>query len=48
MIENAIKKIAAGTDLTFEETNQVIDEIMTGKTSPVQIASFLTALSVKK
>lgn len=48
MIENAIKKIAAGTDLTFEETNQVIDEIMTGQTSPVQIASFLTALSVKK
>lgn len=48
MIENAIKKVTEGTDLTFDETNQVIDEIMTGKTTPVQIASFLTALSVKK
>lgn len=48
MIENAIKKVTEGTDLTFEETNQVIDEIMTGKTTAVQIASFLTALSVKK
>jgi len=48
MIENAIKKLTEDTDLTFEETNQVIDEIMTGKTTPVQIASFLTALSVKK
>lgn len=48
MIEKAIKKVTEGTDLTFEETNQVIDEIMTGKTTAVQIASFLTALSVKK
>lgn len=48
MIENAIKKLTENQDLTFEETNRVIDEIMTGKTSSVQIASFLTALSVKK
>ncbi|GEO77914.1 anthranilate phosphoribosyltransferase [Companilactobacillus mindensis DSM 14500] len=48
MIENAIKKLTEDTDLTFDETNQVIDEIMTGKTTPIQIASFLTALSVKK
>ncbi|CAJ1197639.1 Anthranilate phosphoribosyltransferase [Companilactobacillus paralimentarius] len=48
MIENAIKKITEGNDLSFDETNQVIDEIMTGQTSAVQIASFLTALSVKK
>jgi len=48
MIENAIKKLTEGSDLSFEETNQVIDEIMTGKTTAVQIASFLTALSVKK
>lgn len=47
-IEVAIKKLVSGTDLTFEETNQVIDEIMSGKTTPVQISSFLTALSVKK
>lgn len=48
MIENAIKKLTEDTDLTFDETNQVIDEIMSGQTTPVQIASFLTALSVKK
>ena len=48
MIENAIKKLTEDTDLTFAETNQVIDEIMTGQTSPIQIASFLTALSVRK
>ena len=48
MIENAIKKLTEGQDLTFDETNQVIDEIMTGNTSPIQISSFLTALSVKK
>ncbi|WP_125587674.1 anthranilate phosphoribosyltransferase [Companilactobacillus jidongensis] len=47
-IEVAIKKLVNGTDLTFEETNQVIDEIMSGKTTAVQISSFLTALSVKK
>ncbi|WP_300562567.1 anthranilate phosphoribosyltransferase [Companilactobacillus sp.] len=48
MIENAIKKLTEGQDLTFDETNQVIDEIMTGNTTSVQISSFLTALSVKK
>ncbi|WP_125760710.1 anthranilate phosphoribosyltransferase [Companilactobacillus hulinensis] len=47
-IESAIKKVVNGTDLTFEETNQVIDEIMSGKTTPVQISSFLTALSIRK
>ncbi|MFD1472346.1 anthranilate phosphoribosyltransferase [Companilactobacillus mishanensis] len=48
MIENAIKKLTEGSDLTFDETNKVIDEIMTGKTTSIQISSFLTALSVKK
>ncbi|WP_125771399.1 anthranilate phosphoribosyltransferase [Companilactobacillus furfuricola] len=48
MIEKAIMKLSEGQDLTFEKTNQVIDEIMTGKTTSVQISSFLTALSVKK
>ena len=48
MIENAIKKLTENNDLSFDETNKVIDEIMSGKTSAIQIASFLTALSVKK
>jgi len=48
MIENAIKELVNGKDLTFEETNQVIDEIMSGKTTNIQISSFLTALSVRK
>ncbi|WP_334330261.1 anthranilate phosphoribosyltransferase [Companilactobacillus sp. HBUAS59699] len=47
-IESAIKKIVNGDELTFEETNQVIDEIMSGQTTSVQISSFLTALSIRK
>lgn len=47
MIENAIKKVSEKNDLTFEEAQTVVDEIMNGKASNVQIASLLTALSVK-
>lgn len=47
-IESAIKKIVNGEDLTFEETSEVIDEIMSGQTTSVQISSFLTALSIRK
>ncbi|APX72345.1 anthranilate phosphoribosyltransferase [Companilactobacillus allii] len=48
MIENAIKELVNGKNLTFKETNQVIDEIMSGETSDIQISSFLTALSIRK
>lgn len=47
MIEQAIKKIANKKDLSFDEANQVTNEIMENKASEVQKASFLTALEMK-
>ena len=47
MIKQAIQKTAAGHDLTFDEARQVMDEIMGGEASQVQMASYLTALSLK-
>ncbi|MDU3490694.1 MAG: anthranilate phosphoribosyltransferase [Clostridiales bacterium] len=47
MIAEHIKKISSGKDLTFGEAEEVMDEIMSGKASDVQIAAYLTGLSVK-
>ncbi|WP_461239741.1 anthranilate phosphoribosyltransferase [Paucilactobacillus sp. N302-9] len=47
MIETAIKKVANDENLTFDEAQQVMDEIMNGETNDIQISSFLTALSMK-
>lgn len=46
-IANAITKVADRTDLTFDEMNDVMNEIMEGKASDIQISSLLTALTVK-
>lgn len=46
-IENAITKVANRTDLTFDEMNDVMNEIMDGKANDIQISSLLTALTVK-
>lgn len=46
-IENAITKVAGRNDLTFDEMNDVMNEIMEGKANDIQISSLLTALSVK-
>lgn len=48
MIENAIKKVTENEDLTFAEAQSVMDEIMNGETTDIQISAFLTALSMKK
>lgn len=48
MIETAIKKVANNENLTFNEAENVMDEIMNGKTNDIQISSYLTALSMKK
>lgn len=48
MIETAIKKVTNNQNLTFEEAQDVMDEIMNGKTNDIQISSYLTALSMKK
>ena len=47
MIKEAIIKIVDKKDLTYDEAYQVMDEIMTGKTTPTQNAAFLAALSTK-
>jgi anthranilate phosphoribosyltransferase len=47
MIKEAIAKVSNGEDLSFEEANSVIDEIMSGEVTPAQTASFLTALHMK-
>ncbi|ANK58810.1 MULTISPECIES: anthranilate phosphoribosyltransferase [Loigolactobacillus] len=47
MIKEAIKTVTDQQDLTFEQAEQVIDEIMSGKAVDSQIASLLTALAMK-
>lgn len=47
MIKEAIQKIVIKEDLTYDEAYTVMDEIMSGKSSPTQNAAFLAALSTK-
>ena len=47
MIKEAIVKIVDKQDLTYEEAYTVMNEIMSGETSPTQNAAFLAALSTK-
>jgi len=47
MIKEAIKKIAKRENLTYEEANQVMDEIMSGNTSDIQTSAFLTGMAMK-
>ncbi len=47
MIKECIKKVTSGNNLTTEEASLVMDEIMTGNTTPAQLASFITALMMK-
>lgn len=47
MIKEAIIKLSGKEDLTYQEAEQVINEIMEGKASPVQMSAYLTALSLK-
>ena len=47
MIKEAIVKIVNKEDLTYDEAYCVMNEIMSGETSPTQNAAFLAALSTK-
>lgn len=47
MIKEAIVKIVSKQDLTYEEAYTVMNEIMSGGTTPTQNAAFLAALSTK-
>lgn len=47
MIKEAIVKIVNKEDLTYDEAYTVMNEIMSGTTTPTQNAAFLAALSTK-
>lgn len=47
MIKEAIIKLSQKQDLTYEEAEQVMNEIMEGKATDVQKSAYLTALSLK-
>ncbi len=47
VLTSAIDAVASGRDLTAEEAQQVLAEIMAGGVSEAQIAAFLIALRTK-
>ncbi|SCX11009.1 anthranilate phosphoribosyltransferase [Lachnospiraceae bacterium YSD2013] len=47
MIKEAIVKIVNKEDLTYDEAYSVMNEIMSGETTPTQNAAFLASLSTK-
>ena len=47
MIKEAIVKVVNKQDLSYDEAYTVMNEIMSGETSPTQNAAFLAALSTK-
>lgn len=47
MIKEAIVKIVSKEDLSYDEAYTVMNEIMSGNTTPTQNAAFLAALSTK-
>jgi len=47
VIKEGIQKLIDGTDLTYEESQEIMKEIMSGKATNAQIAAFLTALRMK-
>ena len=48
MIKEAIFKAVIKQNLSAKESETVIDEIMSGQASQIQMAAFLTAMSIKK
>jgi anthranilate phosphoribosyltransferase len=47
LIVTAIRKLVERLDLTYEEAQDVLREVMSGRATNAQIASFLTALRMK-
>jgi len=47
LIQSAIRSVSKGRDLEMGEAETVMEEIASGKATPAQIASLLTALAVK-
>lgn len=47
MIKESIIKLSKKQDLAYAEAEAVMDEIMSGQATPVQMSAYLTALSLK-
>lgn len=47
MIKEAILRLAKKEDLTYDMAEKVMDEIMSGEATPVQMSAYLTALAMK-
>ena len=47
MIKEAIIKLSKKEDLTYKEAETVMNEIMSGEATPVQMSAYLTALALK-
>jgi anthranilate phosphoribosyltransferase len=47
MIKDNMQKLIEGANLTYEESREVMKEIMSGQATNAQIAAFLTALRMK-
>ena len=48
MIKEAIETVVSSRSLTFEQAAAVMEEIMDGEATPAQVASFITALHIKR
>ena len=47
MFENLLKKLFEGKNLSFDEAENAMEEIMSGRVSPVSLSAWLTALKIK-
>jgi anthranilate phosphoribosyltransferase len=47
MIRESIQKLIDGTSLTYDESREVVKEVMSGKATNAQTAALLTALRIK-
>jgi anthranilate phosphoribosyltransferase len=47
MIREGIQKLIDGSNLTFDESDEIMREVMSGKATHAQTAAFLTALRMK-
>ncbi|MBQ5684504.1 MAG: anthranilate phosphoribosyltransferase, partial [Clostridia bacterium] len=47
MIQDSIVTLMNKQDLTFDEAEAAVDEIMSGRSTDIQIGAFLVALALK-
>ncbi|HWR83594.1 MAG TPA: hypothetical protein VN285_09840, partial [Candidatus Deferrimicrobium sp.] len=47
MLDSTLEKLLAGQHLTVEETEQMVDGILSNSSAPAKVAALLTALRIK-